>query len=187
MFEKKVFKCEDKLFVKFKNKKGQEEQRELKIAEKDFEGEPEHVSVGVGITISPKQYESIRIDYHCKINHQAGDAYREDAFNKAYYYCTSKIEEHVMDLYQSKVLKEADLIPQQEATPVIVQEEEPEEIKVEEEKEVEEIKEQVPVQPKQKKKAKEKNPPISEEKEIVQPVAVEAEVPVKKKITLKKK
>jgi hypothetical protein len=117
MFEKKVTRCDDKFFVKFKNRKGEEEQKELVLAQNDFKGEPEEVSISLGVTVSPKQYESIRIDYHCKIHHQPGDQYRDDAFDKAYYYCTSKIEEHLMDLYQSKILQEANLVPTETPQP----------------------------------------------------------------------
>lgn len=157
MSKRELFKVEDKLFIRFKNKKGEEEQRELVISENSFKGEPEEVAVNIGITLSPKQYESIRVDYYCKIHHQPGDKFREDAFDKAYFACTNKIEEHVMDLYQSKIIKDTSIVSPEDKNifqqenydfPVIATKEE-EEVKAEEEPVEEQVKEE---RPKRKKK-----------------------------------
>ena len=108
--DSKVFKKEDKFFIQYKNGKNDEVVKELDVGLKEFDKLPEVVEVSVGITVCPKQFESLRIDYKCSINHTPGQEYREQAFELAKYNCLSRLKEDMLELRASGTIKEHYLI-----------------------------------------------------------------------------
>jgi len=104
---------ENKITIKSSVNNGQEDAKEFVLGTPKYSGEPESVQVGVGITVSPRQYESIRIDYHCTIHHEPGQKYREDAFALAQQNCLSRVVDDVRDLHQSGVISDHFLLPKE--------------------------------------------------------------------------
>lgn len=112
----KVVRKEDKLLIK-RQKSEQVSFEDVILAEKDFNAEPEKVDVSIGVTISPQEYESIKINYSCQINHQPGQQYRDDAFEVAKFNCLERLTEDVVDLHQSGIIDGHYLIKKEVSNP----------------------------------------------------------------------
>jgi hypothetical protein len=113
--ENKIFKKEDKLFIKYKAGKNEEAAREVNLGLKDFDKEPEFVKVSVGITVCPKQFESLRVDYCCQIHHRQGQEYRDEAFELAKYNCTERCREDILSLQNRNEIGDHFLSPKGQA------------------------------------------------------------------------
>lgn len=104
--EKEVVRKDDKLYVQATKGKGEPVMKEIVLRTKDFKGEPEQVKVGVGVTVVPKQFESIRIDYSCTVHHDAGAAMRDQAFDVAKFHCMERLVDDVTDLHSAGIIKD---------------------------------------------------------------------------------
>jgi hypothetical protein len=112
--DSKVFKKEDKFFITYKAGKNEEIVKEIDLGLKDFNEQPENVEVSMGITVCPKQFESLRLDYKCSINHCPGNEFREQAFEMAKYNCLSRLKNDMLELRSSGTIKEHYLIDEGE-------------------------------------------------------------------------
>lgn len=109
----KIISKDSKLFIQY-TKDGEKQPRikEIILFDEGFKKNPEKVSVSIGTTISPKEFESIRIDYHCEIHHQPGHKFRQTAFDMAKATILERLEDDVVDLHATGMIKEHYLLPQ---------------------------------------------------------------------------
>lgn len=109
--EKEVIRKDDKLYVQGSvGKTGKPKMKEVILRTKDYHGEPESVQVGIGLTIVPKQFESIRIDYSCRVHHDPGVEKRDEAFDVAKFHCMERLVDDVKDLHSKGILKDHFLV-----------------------------------------------------------------------------
>lgn len=108
--EREVFRKDDKLYIQAIKGKGKPVTKEVVLSTKDFKGQPEQVKVGVGLTVIPKQFESIRIDYSCTINHDPGTEKRDEAFDVAKFHCMERLVDDVKDLHTQGIIKDHFLV-----------------------------------------------------------------------------
>jgi|GEM_PF-5070347 len=106
---------EDKLYIRYiPDGAKTPETKEVVLFEEGFKKQPEKVSVSIGTTISPKEYESIRVDYYCEIHHQPGQKFRDEAFQLGKAAVLERLEEDVVDLHSAGMIKDHYLLPDDE-------------------------------------------------------------------------
>ena len=104
--ERDVVRKDDKLLIQASRNKEETDKKEVILRSKDFKGEPEQVRVSVGLTLSPRQFESIRIDYACTIHHDPGLEKRDEAFDVAKFHCLERLVDDVEDLHKVGIIKD---------------------------------------------------------------------------------
>lgn len=104
--ENEIVRKEDRLFIQATKGKGKPQLKEVQLKSKTFKGNPEEVKVGIGLTVSPKQFDSVRIDYSCTVHHEPGVAKRDEAFDVAKFHCMERLVDDVNDLHSRGILKE---------------------------------------------------------------------------------
>lgn len=104
--EKQIIRKEDKLYIQGVKSKQEPVLKEIVLLSKDYDKEPESVRVKIGLTVIPKQFESIRIDYACTVHHEPGVAKRDEAFDVAKFHCMERLVDDISDLHSKGILKD---------------------------------------------------------------------------------
>jgi hypothetical protein len=100
--DNKLFRQDNKLFIQYEHKdsSGIQSQgiKEIDLGMEDYYDQPESVEVSMGLTLTPKPFESVRFDYKCSIHHRPGQDHRDHAFDLARANCISRIKQDILEL-----------------------------------------------------------------------------------------
>lgn len=104
--EREICRVDDKLYIRAIGESGEIQNKEVILKKKQFKGTPENVSVSVGVTINPKEFEAIKINYACTIHHQPGLEFRDQAFDVAKFHCLERLVDDVQDLHSNGIIQD---------------------------------------------------------------------------------